>query len=330
MSVRPPPSFWLGIVVGASLLWLAMRTVDFEALGLALARARIAWAAPFLGLLVGFYALKAVRWGVLLRPIGRVPNRLLFRAVIIGYASNAILPAQLGDIVRAVVTSREMGLRLAPILTTLVVERALDLLVVVALLAVAALLLPDVPAALVYAGIAVTAGCVAVMLALHSYGRNEARWISVLRRCSAWMPAGLRDRFLAQTRAGADGARALAATGPFALVTALSVAKWLLIAGCNLVSLVALNIDVPPTAAVLVLACTVLALLLPSAPGYVGSIQVAYVLALAPFGVSAGDAVAASLFFHVFAYGFVVLAGWLYLHAGGYRLADFRARIDRG
>jgi hypothetical protein len=329
LKTRGGIALWLGMAVGLGLLWLAIRSVDLDGMRAALQRARLAWALPFLALLAGFYALKAVRWGQLLRPIAAVPFRLLYRAVIIGYASNALLPAQLGDIVRALVASREMGLRLAPILTTLVVERVLDLVVVVGLLAVTVVLRPDVPDVIALAGLAVAALCAIFLPLLYSYGRHTAAWLSVLDRLAARLPASMRELVMSQLRAGADGAHALATPGRFAAVVGVSFAKWLLIAGCNLISVLALGIDVPAAAAILVLACTVLALLLPSAPGYVGAIQIAYVLALAPFGVSATDAVAASLFFHVFAYGFVVLAGWYYMHASGYRLADLRQQVDR-
>lgn len=322
-------TFWIGIAVGAALLWVATRAVDFDTLSAALGRARPIWIAPFLLLLVGFYYLKALRWGVLMAPIDSVPKLLLFRAVIIGYASNALLPAQLGDLVRAIITSRERGLKLAPIVTTLLVERVLDLLVVVGLLAAAALLLPNVPDILQSAALIVSIACVGALALLFTYGRYTDQWIDALDRLLVWLPVTIRDRISTLARSGADGARSLAEVQPFVHVVLLSFTKWLLVAGCNFISLLALGIDVPAAAGILVLACTVLALLLPSAPGYVGAIQLAYVIALKPFGVSASDAVAASLFFHVFAYSFVVLAGWYYLHIGGYRIAELKAQADR-
>lgn len=327
MNAHKSLAFWLGIAIGIVLLVLAVRSVDFPALGAALAQARLWWALPFLALLAGFYALKAARWSSLLTPIARVPFRLSFRAVIVGYASNALLPAQLGDIVRALMASREMGLRLAPVLTTLLVERALDLAVVVGLLAAVVFLRPDVVEPIRVAGFVVAAISVASLFILYAYGRHPSGWIAAAQRLTSWLPAHLQTRLIVQVRAGADGASALASPGRFAGVVALSIAKWLLIAGCNYVSLVALNIDAPLTAGILVLACTVLALLLPTAPGYVGAIQIAYVLALAPFGISATAAVAASVFFHALSFFSVVLAGWYYLHASGYRLGDFRAEV---
>jgi uncharacterized protein (TIRG00374 family) len=321
--------FWLGLAVGAALLWLAARSVDLDALGAALRQASLGWSAPFLVLLFGFYALKALRWGILVEPLGRIPFRLLFRSIMLGYASNAFLPAQLGDIVRAVVASREMGLPAAPLLTTVVVERACDLIVVAGLLGVLLLVSPEVPAGVVVSGAVVLAGCLLALGLLWIYARRTDSVLRVAAGLLGWVGQAQRTRLLGWIRSAAAGATAIAQLRPFLGCLWISVAKWLLMAGCNLVSFWALGIDVPPGAALLVLAATALAMTLPSAPGYVGAIQVAYVSGLAPFGVPATEAIAASLYFHALSYASVVAVGAAYLHAGGYRLADLRQSVQR-
>lgn len=329
MKITRSIGFWLGLAVGIALLWLAARSVNLDALGAALRRANLAWSAPFLVLLFGFYALKARRWGILLQPLGRVPFRLLFRSIILGYASNAILPAQLGDIVRAVVASREMGLPAAPLLTTVVVERACDLIVVAGLLGVLLLVSPEVPAGVVASGAIVLAACLLALVFLRLYATRTERVLRIAAGLLGWVGQTRRLRLLEWIRSAAAGATAIAQWRPFMACMWLSVAKWLLMAGCNLASFWALGIEAPPGAALLVLAATALAMTLPSAPGYVGAIQVAYVFGLAPFGVDATDAIAASLFFHALSYASVVAVGAAYLHAGGYRLADLRQSVRR-
>src|SRR5690606_270340 len=150
-------------------------------------------------------------------------------------------------------------------LTTLLVERALDLAVVVGLLAVVVFLRPDAIEPVRAAGAIVAAVSVASLFLLYAYGRRPSPWISAVQRLTSWLPEGPQQRLLAQVRAGADGASALASPARFGGVVALSVIKWLMIAGCNLISIVALNIDAPLSAGILVLACTVLAMLLPTA-----------------------------------------------------------------
>lgn len=321
--------FWLGLAMGLALLWLSARSVDLDALGAALRQASLAWSAPFLVLLFGFYALKAVRWGILVEPLGRVPFRLLFRSIMLGYASNAFLPAQLGDIVRAVVASREMGLPIAPLLTTVVVERACDMIVVAGLLGVLLLVSPHVPAGVVVSGAIVLVACLLALGFLQVYAKRTDSVLRIAARLLGWVSHARRARLLEWIRSAAVGATAIAQWRPFMACLWLSVAKWLLMSGCNLTSFWALGIDAPPGAALLVLAATALAMTLPSAPGYVGAIQVAYVFGLAPFGIAPTDAIAASLFFHTLSYASVVAVGAAYLHAGGYRLADLRQSVQR-
>ncbi len=321
--------FWLGLLVGATLLWLATRSVDFQALGDSLRQANLAWSPPFLLVLFGFYALKASRWGILVAAVARIPFRFLFRSVMLGYASNALLPAQLGDVVRAVVAAREMGLPTAPLLTTVVVERAFDMIVVAGLLGVLVLVHPEIPGTIVMSGAILLAVCLLALWFLHVYASRTASVLRIAGRLLSRVRETRRLRILELLRSAAAGAAAIAQIRPFLACLGLSIAKWLLMAGCNLASFWALGIDVPPAAALLVLAATALAMTLPSAPGYVGAIQFAYVFGLAPFGVSASDAIAASLYFHVLSYGSVVIAGVMYLHASGYRLADLRQNVER-
>jgi len=88
-----------------------------------------------------------------------------------------------------------------------------------------------------------------------------------------------------------------------------SLAQWGLMAGCIAASCVALDLHVPFAAAVSVLGLTIIGMSLPSGPGYLGSIQLAFALGLAPFHVEASAAIAASVFYHVLVCGSLILAG---------------------
>jgi len=70
------------------------------------------------------------------------------------------------------------------------------------------------------------------------------------------------------------------------------------------------------------------AVTLPAAPGFLGTVQAAYVLALAPYGVSRADAFVASAFFHVPTYLVVTLLGVWLLRSGGYSLDELRRKAE--
>ena len=95
--------FWLGIGVSIFFMALLFRKIDFHQLATALAAVDY----RFIVLAVVFtfvsYFLRAVRWRYLLIPEKLIPLSSLYPATIIGYMANNLLPARMGEFVRAYV-----------------------------------------------------------------------------------------------------------------------------------------------------------------------------------------------------------------------------------
>jgi len=143
---------------------------------------------------------RAQRWRYLFPPGANPPG--LTAAVMIGYMANNILPLRAGEVVRVYVVARRWsaadggtGPRAHPFwttLATLVVERVLDSLAIVLVLAVLILVVP-VPRFLEIAALVVLAidvAGVAVLLSLVVAPEACARFVARLR--------GQRPRFAAQ------------------------------------------------------------------------------------------------------------------------------------
>ena len=92
----------------------------------------------------------------------------------------------------------------------------------------------------------------------------------------------------------------------------------------------AFGLELPLAAALSVLVAAVIGMMLPAAPGYIGTFQLAFTLALAPFGVSAADALAASLFYHVMLWVPLAIAGALCLRGTDLRLSRMIEKADEG
>ena len=121
-------------------------------------------------ILLSTYWARSVRWRYLLSPIGPTRFRTVFRATVIGFAALGLLPARAGDVLRPYLVSRQEGLSLSSTFATIVIERVLDLIAVLSLLAVYLAVAADVSsmsAALLMSIIvsASTAGLLAVLLA---------------------------------------------------------------------------------------------------------------------------------------------------------------------
>jgi hypothetical protein len=81
------------------------------------------------------YAVRALRWQYLLAPLGKTHFSTAFRATVIGFAASFLLPARAGEVIRPYVLARREGLSPPAAFATIILERLLDLLVVLLLFA---------------------------------------------------------------------------------------------------------------------------------------------------------------------------------------------------
>jgi uncharacterized protein (TIRG00374 family) len=157
----------IGGAISIAALWFVLRGTDVAKTAEILGRADLRWvafAAVLLSLDLGF---RAVRWQRLLRPIAAVRYLPMLGYLLIGYLANNVLPARLGELVRVHYLGDREGISRASALGTVVVERVVDLVAVVAIASVALLVLSVrgvvANAVLVGAGVA---GLFLVVLAL--------------------------------------------------------------------------------------------------------------------------------------------------------------------
>jgi hypothetical protein len=307
----------LGLAVSAGLLVYCFWDVDLAVIA---ARLReTLWTFLALSIALSFASLwaRAWRWAYLFPP-GPRPSHL-FRALLIGYMGNNLLPLRAGEVVRIYVASRH-GPRFWTTLATVVVERALDGLALGLIIAGLLLLVPvpvemrwsiaiflalDLAAILVLALIAVAPGICRVLIEaiFHRVGWLERRLLALL----GTMTEGLR------------GVRAPHHAIPLALS---SLAIWLTLALSVWTAMRAAQLDLPLVASWVVLAFLGLGVSLPSSPGFVGVIQAATVLALALFAVPRAEALSFSLLFHASQFFPVTAVGLVCLLLEHVSLAD--------
>lgn len=321
--------FIIGVLVGVLCLWLAMRDTDFASIAAALSQAAWWWALPFLLALFGFYAIKAVRWHLLLSPLARIPSSRLFAPIMIGYAGSTLLPMQLGEFLRTYVCARQHDLRVSAVLASIVLERVFDLVTILLILAASILFGPHVTDGLMQAGyILASVALAGLVTTVYIIAFTE----QFMRLC-AWtlklLPPRLREVALEQISTAATGLSAMRDMKLLAGIFATSLLQWCFMWICVHTSLIAMSIDVPASATFVVMAFTVVALTLPTSPGFIGSVQLAYTLALEIYAVAPADAFAASVFFHALAYASVVVVGFTFLYRLGYTFSGARRAVAK-
>jgi uncharacterized protein (TIRG00374 family) len=124
-----------GIGLGLGMLWVVFRITDLADVREAIKGLR--W--PLVMMAVALYwigmGLRVLRWHSLLRELVTVRRAAVAELLLCGYAMNNLLPARLGEIFRADLAKRRLGLSRTVILGSIVVERVLDLAAILLCLA---------------------------------------------------------------------------------------------------------------------------------------------------------------------------------------------------
>jgi uncharacterized protein (TIRG00374 family) len=124
------------LALGILLLWLAFRNVDFKNLAEGLRNADYSWL--ILSVFFGFLAFlsRARRWMLLVQPLGYNPSFAhTFHAMMSGYLANIALP-RIGEITKCVALGRKEKIPAEQLFGTVVVERTIDFLSLMAILIV--------------------------------------------------------------------------------------------------------------------------------------------------------------------------------------------------
>src|SRR5215213_7388029 len=81
------------------------------------------------------FLVRAERWQYLLGPLGPTRFWVVFRTTVIGFGASALLPARAGEVIRPYLLARREGLSATAAFATILVERILDLVAVLMLMA---------------------------------------------------------------------------------------------------------------------------------------------------------------------------------------------------
>ncbi len=339
MSRRRAVQLALGILVTvacfAAALW-GFERKDYVEIASSFRRADYRTLPLLMAMLALFFWLKAVRWAMLLRPIRPdrpVTARQSMPALMIGFMGNNVLPAHLGDFLRVVVLGRQHGLSRAAVLSTVVLERVCDIAAILAILGWGLASAPEAPAEAKQTGYVLAAMLAVGLAGIAVYALKTAWFV----RTVEWfldripfVPQGLKHKAAELLESGALGMAALRSPRLAAGIAVTSLAQWVLNAAMVYVSLEAFEIERPVAVSAVVMGIVAFGASLPSTPGFFGVIQVAFRVALAPFGVPATDAVAASVYYHLTQWAAVTLVGLIYLQRAGLKLGQLEQAAEEG
>lgn len=284
----------IGIAISVVALWVIVQSVDLAAAFAVLRMASPAWIGLMLVTALIDVSARGARWRALLAPIAPLPYRRVLGYTFIGYLANNVLPARLGELYRSHALGEGEGVSRTTVLGTVVVERVVDTVIVVAIASLAVLVLSvrGVMSSAVLLGLAFVSLLVIVLglgIAAHRLP-GASRVTDIIAR---W------PRLLELARRLREG---LAVAGkPRTLLAALffSAVAWAASIGTFLIAGQAVGVELSLAQAALLTSGVALVTIIPAGPGFVGTFELTVVQIAAGFGISRDDAFALGLLIHV-------------------------------
>jgi glycosyltransferase 2 family protein len=320
------------LALAAGLLGVFLYHVDLRRVGSEIAHAQPEWLVFSFSTMLINLAIRAYRWQYLLDPVGKVRFSSAFRATAVGFAASAVLPARAGEVIRPYFLARDEHLSATGAFATIILERLLDVVAVLVLLAAYVFVSgsdlertnPVAYGLLKWAGGTASAGALAALVILFVLAGHPERLGRATKRLAAFAPsfshliAGIAERF-------ARGLGAIRSPRRLLVAVLWSFPLWLSIAAGIWAVAIAFRLAMPFTGSFLIIALLVLSVAVVPTPGAIGGFHAAFRYGATTFFGAADDAaVGAAIVLHVLSMGPSLLLGLYFAAQVGVNLTRMR------
>lgn len=318
LLVGAPGRFLLGTAISLLALYLSFRMVDVGEVWAILSQVKWEWIGVTLVVMAVNHLAKALRWKVLLEPAGlKLPFLVLLGELMAGQMWNLVAPARLGDLNR-IQQVGSLGLGRTFVLSSLVVEKTLDMLAYAFLFALLLLSWP-VPEWLLGSGIVFTLVTVGFTVLIVLAIKQRSRVRKVLEWVVKYLPgragAFILARFdrLVESLVGMQEKKILLAALSWTAIV------WMCAIATVWAALLSLDLVLDIRASVFLTLALQAGISLPSLPARVGLFEYICILSLGVFGVDPASALSFGLLLHFLVMAPILLSGILFFAWSGMR-----------
>lgn len=311
--------FWLGIGVSAILIFFLFRGVDYRKLWEASSHADLYYWIPAFLIQYLLMLIRALRWQYLMRPMKEIGIAGLFSATTIGFMANNLLPARMGELVRAYVIGQKEGVSITASFATIVVERLFDIATVLSL-TVAVFLFLELPGGVSEIKGMVRGGAyglliIAAILVLFLFllVRYREKGLSIIKTVLRPFPEGVQEQSVLFLGSLAAGLEIVKGRRPLLMVSFYSILNWFVSALPIYIITASFGFMLPFSSALLILILLAFAVSVPSSPGYVGPFHYAVYLGLGFYGIGKEEAIGMAIVMHLAQFVPLVILGLLLL-----------------
>ncbi|MBC7963091.1 MAG: flippase-like domain-containing protein, partial [Steroidobacteraceae bacterium] len=276
------------------------------------------------------YFLRAVRWRYLLISEKEIPLSSLYPATVIGYMANNLLPARLGEFVRAYILARREQLETPSVFASLVIDRLFDGFTVLVMLLIT-LFTVRLPPGMEDAALALKAGGAAmfllycgVLVFLFFLKLQTMRTLSLVRFLLKPFPERISEGAIPMLGSFIGGIRLSSRSRHIAAIIGSSILIWTFAVLPVDMTLRSFGIDLPITASMFIMVLLVFAVMVPASPGFIGTYHYACFKGLSAFEIPEATALSIALIIHGTAFFPVIIAGFYHLWRDKISLSDIQ------
>ncbi len=310
----------LGLIISGVFLYFAFKTVDVKELKSSFLRARYIMILPTLLLIFIGHWIRAWRWHYLLKPIKKISLMNLFSALMIGYMGNSILPAHLGEFIRAYVIGRKEGISKSACLATIVIERMIDLITLLIIMMIGLALYPF-PDWIIKSGLVLMILTIAALILLIVLKKRSGARSFFSHHIVSKFPGSISKPLSGMMDSFGSGIRRPKNKRDYITITVLSLLIWIgywLVLYINFYTLHIQGLGI--TASIVLLIMTTISVVIPSSPGYVGTYHFLCQFSLGLFGVSPAVGLAYAIVIHALNIFSLLFVGMFFAWKEGIRL----------
>jgi uncharacterized protein (TIRG00374 family) len=310
----------ISLLISAIFLYIALKGISFDELAAALGECDYLYVIPAMIVMCLLYVIRAIRWHYLVKPIKKARFKNLFSATMIGFMANNIFPVRIGEFVRADILGEDEKISKSSVFATIVIERLFDGMTILLILLVTffsidmSSMLSASDTQLVKWGAYGALGfyllvILFIILLNYKYEKTKKFILAFLKPFPDSF-SDYADKIIDSFRAGLKIEKDIK---NIALIIFYSLLHWIFCAFPIYIILIGFGYNLPIETAYVVLIMIAFAIMLPAAPGYIGTLNAAVKYALMLYGLSGTQGFSVSLVVHMINFFPPVVLGFLML-----------------
>lgn len=319
----------IGLIISVVLLWWVLRTVSPGEVMYHLKKANPWMFALSILCATLIFPMRAIRWRTILDPVyPRIPFGPLWSSTAAGMAINNLIPARVGEVLRAFALTKVTPVPFSASIGSLAVDRLFDGIVLL-LMGVVGILSPGFPKHATIAGQALTdfaligaAFVACVLIAIYSLVYFPTAFLKVFRGTVGRVLPRVSEPGSRALLSFRDGLSVLRYPKHVVVIFLWTVAHWMMNTLAFWFGMIAVGIEAPFSASLLMQTIIGLGVAVPSSPGFFGVFEGAATVGLALYNVPEQLAVTWALGYHILSFIPITLIGLYYFVRLDIKLGD--------